>query len=242
DPDLRYQHASEVRADLRRVMREAESRQGVPIVGAQDSAMNLSRPVPVSEIPTASSWPSKILQQRQRKLGWKTVLPTAAVAAVLAVVILFSSPPAPPRVMASLQITNDGLPKRSLVTDGARLYFSEYVGGRSVLKQVSISGGDTAPLLTNLTSADIYDISPNRSELLVRSGEQGAEPESPLWILPLPAGSARRLGDILAHTASWTPDGHNIVYGKGSTLYICKADGSDSRKLLDLAGVAVLSQ
>ena len=237
NPDLRYQHASDIRADLRRLIRETESLQGADMLNPEDSQVGFPRPAVVTEPPSARSGLSKILPPKKKFLAGKLTLPIAALGIVFAVIMLLTSPPSPPRVIASVQITNDGFPKRSLVTDGDRLYFSEYIGGHSVLMQVSVSGGETAPLPNNLASADIYDISPSRSELLVRTGEQGAEPESPIWILPLPAGSPRRLGDILAHTASWTPDGRNIVYGNGSTLYICNPDGTDSRKLLNLAGV-----
>ena len=103
--------------------------------------------------------------------------------------------------------------------------------------QVSTSGGDTASLPNPLPSADIYDILPGRSELLLRTGEVGAEPESPLWVLPLPGGSPRRVGDIVAHAATWTPDGHHIIYGNGSTLYVCNVDGTESRKLVTVGGV-----
>ena len=77
---------------------------------------------------------------------------------------------------SSLQITNDGTSKRSLVTDGTRLYFSEYLSGHSVLRQVSTAGGETAPVPTSLASADIYDFYPGRSELLVKGVAEGPRP------------------------------------------------------------------
>ena len=236
DLDLRYQHASEIRADLRRLIRETESRQSAVIIGGEEHQSDLARPVEIGQPPSTWSGLSKVFHPTGRLRGWKLAL-SASVLGILVLAAFLRSPTSPPRVGASVQITHDGFPKRSLVTDGARLYFSEYVGGHSILMQVSAAGGETAPLPTSLASADIYDIAPNRSELLVRTGEQAAEPESPMWILPVPAGSPRRLGDILAHAASWTPDGRNIVYANGSTLYICNVDGTDSRKLLTLTGV-----
>jgi eukaryotic-like serine/threonine-protein kinase len=235
DAGLRYQHASEMRADLQRLTRETESRQSAIILDAEE--IKSDSPAQLSDLPSAWSGLSKIFQSKKTFFGWKLILPIAALAAVLAALLFFNSPPSPPRVMASVQVTNDGFPKRSLVTDGARLYFSEYIGGHSVLMQVSISGGETAPLPNSFASADIYDIAPNRSSLLVRTGEQGAEPEAPIWVLPLPAGSPRQLDDILAHAAAWTPDGHDIVYANGSALYLCKADGTDVHKLLVVGGV-----
>jgi len=139
-------------------------------------------------------------------------------------------------VTSSLQITNDGTSKRSLVTDGSRLYFSEYLSGHSVLRQVSTSGGETASVPISLASADIYDFYPGRSELLVKGVGEGSETESSVWVLPLPAGSLRAVGNILAHAATWAPDGQHIVYARNSSLYACAADGTDSRELITVPG------
>jgi Tol biopolymer transport system component len=140
-------------------------------------------------------------------------------------------------VLSSLQITNDGTSKRSLVTDGTRLYFSEYLSGHSVLRQVSTSGGETAPVPISLVSADIYDFYPGRSELLIKGVAEGSDTEWPVWILPLPAGTLRPVGSILAHGAAWAPDGQHIVYVRQSSLYVCNADGSDSKELVAVSGV-----
>jgi Tol biopolymer transport system component len=160
-----------------------------------------------------------------------------AVAALVAIVLLVRSPESVPVVISSLQITNDGTSKRSLVTDGTRLYFSEYLGGHSILRQVSTSGGETAPVPISLASADIYDFYPGRSELLVKGVAEGSETEWPVWVLPLPAGSLRQVGDILAHAATWAPDGQRIVYASKSSLYTCNADGTGSREVMTVEGI-----
>jgi serine/threonine protein kinase/Tol biopolymer transport system component len=234
DPAQRYASAADIRTDLQNLRRETESGRGFATGATAGpdskerirSALALAAATPAP----APSWP------RTKPFIWGAFI-IVAVLAILAAVRFFQSPQAPPRVVASVQVTNDGLPKRSLVSDGVRLYFSEYVGGHSVLMQVSTSGGDTASLPNPLPSADIYDILPGRSELLLRTGEVSAEPESPLWVLPLPGGSPRRVGDIVAHAATWTPDGHHIIYGNGSTLYVCNVDGTESRKLVTVGGV-----
>jgi Tol biopolymer transport system component len=88
-------------------------------------------------------------------------------------------------------------------------------------------------------SADIYDISPDRSSLLISSEAGGTQTEAPLWQLPIPAGSPRRVGNVLAHAATWTPNGESIVYGSGSDLYLIRPDGSQERKLITLPGAAM---
>ena len=167
---------------------------------------------------------------------WVT-LGLIAVAVLVAIFLFARSPQSPPAVFSSLQITNDGTSKRSLVTDGARLYFSEHLSGHSLLMQVSTSGGETAPVPTSLASADIYDFYPGRSELLVKGVAEGSQTEWPVWVLPVPAGSMRPVGGILAHAATWAPDGQHIVYARNSSLYSCNADGSDSRELVTVQGV-----
>jgi len=168
------------------------------------------------------------------------VLCAIAVAAVSVVLTLWlKSPATPARVVASLQLTRDALPKSSVVTDGARIYFSEEKGGQFLLQQVSAVGGESAPLETPLTGSDIYDISPDHSALLIASEVGGTQTETPLWQLPIPAGSPRRVGNVLAHAATWTPDGQYILYGNGFDLYVIRADGSQARKLATLPGAAM---
>jgi Tol biopolymer transport system component len=233
DPARRYASAAEMRTDLQNLRRATESGQA-PATG---SAV---KPAPDSKERIRSFFTTAAIPLKpQAKVSIAAKLAMAAcVAAALVVVILFMrSPESPPVVLSSLQITSDGISKRSLVTDGTRLYFSEYLSGHSVLRQVSASGGETASVPISLVSADIYDFYPGRSELLVKGVAEGSETEWPVWILPLPAGTLRPVGDILAHGATWAPDGQDIVYVRKSSLYVCNADGTDSRELVSVSGV-----
>src|SRR6185437_15735562 len=210
DPAQRYASAADMRTDLQNLRRETESGRGL-VTGSAPSPGPDSKERIRSALAMAATTPARApLLPRRKAVIWGGFI--VGVIAILAAVRFFQLPPSPPRVVASVQVTNDGLPKRSLVSDGVRLYFSEYVGGHSVLMQVSASGGDTVSLPNPLPSADIYDILPGRSELLLRTGEVGAEPESALWVLPVPGGSPRLVGAIVAHTATWTPDGRHIIY------------------------------
>jgi len=233
DPGDRYQSAAEMRADLQRLRREVESGQAL-------TAAPVARPVPDSKDRIRAMFATALTtaahQPKSSKAPWLAA-GLVALAAFVAVILFLRSPEPPPAVVSSLQITNDGTSKRSLVTDGTRLYFSEYVSGHSVLMQVSTAGGETAPLPISLASADVYEFFPGRSELLVKGVAEGSDTEWPVWILPLPAGSLRAVGNILAHAATWAPDGQHIVYARNSSLYECNVDGTDSHELIAISGV-----
>jgi Tol biopolymer transport system component len=140
-----------------------------------------------------------------------------------------------------VQLTNTGRQKTDhLATDGLRVYFSEAVAGHYVLHQVSAAGGEAVPVRTSAQNVLLWDISPNGSELLVDTQRsvpvlEGAE--VPLRIMPTLGGSARTLGNILTHDATWTPDGRKIVYTNGNDLFLASSDGSESRKLVTASGI-----
>jgi serine/threonine protein kinase/Tol biopolymer transport system component len=233
DAGLRYQTAAEMRGDLQRLRREMESGQllpaGSPVKNTPDSKERI-RALFATAAATAQPRP------RTSIATW-LLLGFFAAAALGAIVWFVRSQETAPAVISSLQITNDSASKRSMVTDGSRLYFSEHLSGHSVLMQVSTSGGETAPVPTSLASADVYDFHPGRSELLVRGMAGGSETEWPVWVLPVLGGSRQAVGDILAHAAAWAPDGQHIVYARKSSLYVCSADGSDSKELVTVPGV-----
>ena len=213
DRELRYQVASELRADLKRLKRDTDS--GLSAATASVAAVR---------------------EPSLHKGRWVALLAGAIAIAVLTLLYLFSRPLPAPRILRTVQITSDGRDKTGpLMTDGTRLYFPEDDGGRGVLAQVSITGGETVTIPTPFQYALPLDISPTGSELLIAS-TAGSETEYPLWILPALGGSPHRLGDVVAHGGAWSPDGQEIVYANGADLYLAKSDGTESRKLVTVGG------
>jgi serine/threonine protein kinase/Tol biopolymer transport system component len=208
DRDLRYRSAADLETDLKRLRRDTESGRSALVSG-------------VASPPAVSPTPA-----RPRTMKWIAIPVLLIVAAVLA--LWLRAPLPPPRILGSKQITSDGLPKVTLVTDGNRLYFTEATTVRENIAQVSATGGETAPIETPLNGPIVADVSSEQSELLLT---EGGPDNSFYWSMPMPAGSPRRLGDIEAHYAIWAPGG-NLLFSKGNDLYLASHDGSNPRKLL----------
>jgi Tol biopolymer transport system component/DNA-binding winged helix-turn-helix (wHTH) protein len=153
-------------------------------------------------------------------------------------------PPIPPRIR---QIIFSGrvLPGDPLfdlgatATDGSRLYFSEIEHGSIMLAQTLIADGETGtiPLPNNVVAPSVCAISPDGANLLLLD-RFTANAEQPLWIVPTIGGGGRRIPGILAHDATWMPDGQRILYANGNSLYIAQQHGIGIQKFATLPGSA----
>jgi serine/threonine protein kinase/Tol biopolymer transport system component len=243
DRNLRYQHAADLRSDLQRLKRDTDSshsisRSELPSEATGTSAAVFAQPASTSRQSVAAASVSVIAPAVKKSTGRLALFVSLSLIASAAIAWFFR-PFAPlPTLGNSTQITRDQSPKSALLTDGLRLFVGENVDQRSLVTQVSVQGGDTSPIQSPFPNTVEFAISPDRAELLVGSWLTGIETEIPLWILPLPSGAPRRLGNIKGHDASWSPDGSQIIYANGSDLYLATKDGSNSHKLISLSGPA----
>jgi serine/threonine protein kinase/Tol biopolymer transport system component len=207
------------------------------------SASDLAFALEALSDPTISSstaaYQIKLEERRHFRTGlWATALALIVAAAALAYFLL--QPERVPTVGNYTQITHDGQPKSLIGTDGSRLYLGIGQGNSASFAahgfaEMSVEGGDLRKV--SLPSPDMIpvDLSASGSDLLAIDG-QGAPPKGPLWSLPVLGGSPRRLGDVIAETAAWSPDGKMLAYTNLGDLFLANADGSGPHKILSAKG------
>ena len=135
---------------------------------------------------------------------------------------------ASPAVTSVTQVTRDGVSKTNLLSDGLNLYVTEWPAARHVVAKVSLPEASRSVISNAFPNVQAIDISPDRSKLLV-TPLKGADNE--FWTLPVNAGSPERLGDITGRDASWSADGKQLAFGKGSKLYIASGNGWSAREI-----------
>ena len=209
--------------------------EAMPAAGASAQAGGAAPDVAASPAPDASPPPAANPGAHRPRRPWVPVLAGAAALSLLAIRLL--QPARSPAVLRTVQLTHTGRadPHATILTDGARIYFHERSGGRFPLAQVSVEGGTPSPFPVPPDNLELLAISPNRSELMVKIAV-GNEEDAPLWIVPTVAGSPRRLGDVRAHSATWSRDGRSVVYGFGEALYGVNGDGTNPRQLAATPG------
>ena len=213
DREIRYQHAADLRTDLKRLRRDLDS----------------------GYVSTTSNGGA---QPAIRKRRWAIALAgIALLLAAIAITAILARPLPPPRILSATQITNDGRRKITYVTDGARLYYTTATTSDIFQSfQVSAKGGDSLPLPSYLQGMFLADLSPDKSELLLIKGGWLSSAPHPLWAALL-GGAPRRLGNLAGGLgAAWAPNGQRLVYVKERELDLAGSDGTPLCKLASVAG------
>ena len=174
----------------------------------------------------------------------------AAGALVVALLLSFMLRPLPtPQILGSTQLTFSGgvvalemhdVGLGRILTDGARIYFldaSDQSGNRLRVAYVSKAGGEAVLLDTSFEHPLPLALSPDGDRLLIRELSHSWS-EGPLWIIATHGGAPRRLGEVIAQDATWSPDGRSLVFARGQALFRAGSDGEDPRPLVQTPGQA----
>jgi len=205
-----------------------------------DAGETAAEPTNMSSPPRAASEPEITLASRLRFGSSPRRLVWVAAALILffvgAVTLRSLAFPPPIQFTGVTQLTSDGFPKEGLVTDGRSLYFGEHRNGGVVLAATSVAGGPLRIIPTPFLKSTPLDISSDRKELLVAVRE-GEEEERALWIVPIAGGPPRPVGNVHCQAAALSPNGREIAFAAGNTIYLTADEGKSVHPIENFATV-----
>jgi serine/threonine protein kinase len=205
DREDRYQTANELMVDLRRLLKKETERSQTRL--------------------------SAVQPKREKSMNW-IWLGAAALVCICAgswVALVGRGTPADSAPLSMEQLTFSSETKNpSIFTDGSRIYF---VSGHDPV-EMSIKGGATAPLRAAIGAMHILDVSPDGSEFLLLQNDLNDETQrGTIWTMPVLGGAAKRLGNITARGAGYSPDGKLIAFNEKESVYVCDPDGQNAKEV-----------
>jgi Tol biopolymer transport system component len=203
DREDRYQTAHELMVDFRRLMKKETERSQIGL-------------------------PAELAKQEKSR-KWIWIGAAAVVCAAAWVVLAGRGTPADSAPLPMEQLTFSSETKSPPVfTDGSRIYFLSEQNP----VEMSVKGGATAPLRAAIGTMSILDISPDGSEFLLLQSDLNDETQrGTIWTMPVLGGAAKRLGNITARGASYSPDGKRIALNGKESVYVCDSDGQNVKEI-----------
>ena len=233
DRELRYQHAADMRADLKRLKRETESRQGTPassgtVAAAHDTGSQTVTPQPglasssvsaVAPAPSSSAAVkvAEVPMARGRKL-WKILGPAAVVvvAAVVAGWLYFRSRPAAPLtekdtiVLADFDNSTgdpvfDGALKQALAVQLGQSPFLNILSDRKVAETLRLMGRPASERITRDVAGELCARTGSKAVLAGSISKLGNE-----YVVGIDAVGCRS-GDTLAKEQEGTASKEEVL-------------------------------
>ena len=257
DREFRYQHASELRADLKRLKRETES--GRTVTNSASASASVPAPSGSSasgfsssavSTPAAASSGSVLIAEAQRHKG--KLIGAAAVILVLLIGAAFgaykllnkNAPAIDTHNLSIRQLTEHGqvVGFATISADGRLVAYGRREGERSLrVKQVTTGSEVTVvPPQGGLFGSATF--TPDGNYLYYTHQDPANRNNINLYSVPALGGASRQIVSDVASTVAFSPDGKRMVYRRtiSSTgedqLLVANADGADENVIFRHAG------
>ena len=247
DRDLRYQHASEIQADLKRLRRETESGRISAETSPSTSMMAGNSASQVHKI-VSSSTPSsssalliaEVRRHRGALIGSAVLAMALIAAAGLGIYKLVhrSAPAFDARNLGIRPLTDHGEVTNfaAISPDGRLVAYGRREGERSLrVKQVATGSEVTVvPPQAGLFGLGAT-FTPDGNYLYYPHGDPANPNNINLYSVPSLGGTSRQVANDVAGAAAFSPDGKQIVYRRAlqqsgeDQILIANADGTDER-------------
>jgi len=250
DRDLRYQHASEMRADLKRLKRETES--GKSVVEATPVEMPAPQSHPVGQSSSSrvqASSGAVVIAEAQRHKGMLFAIAALVlllvVAAGFGIYKLFShnAPAIDTRNISIRQLTDHGqaVGFAAISADGKMIAYGRRQGERSLQVKQVLTGSEVTvvpPQSGFFGSGATF--TPDGNYLYYAHRDPANQNNTNLYIVPALGGASRQIVSDVASAATLSPDGKRMAYrrtiqDKGAEqLLIANADGTGEQLLTQI--------
>jgi serine/threonine protein kinase len=250
DPDLRYQHAADIRSDLKRLKRDSESGHqptqtslaAMPAGGADGSPARSSGATPLPGSGSHSAIASGAAAVAPVRNSGKLLAIGAAVVIVVAAAIFafrhFHSSGQPSFALGKITpVSHWRKPITSAILspDGHTIAFTSYVQGYSQVFVMLTSGGDPLQLTSDEGSKQLDDFSADGTQIFYERSLGASE----VWAIPTLGGTPSRL--LEGRNVFFYPDRKSFYYIDVSNLKLVRAsaDGSNATPVFDLKNLTM---
>src|SRR5450755_2025568 len=258
DRDLRYQHAADMRADLKRLKRETDSSHTAASrsddAGSSAAHSATAIPPPSSGIHVAASGSGSashgsssavIAAAKQHKLGMVggTLIALAVLAAAGFGVysMLHRTPTAPFQNFSIAQVTNSNKAVvTSISADGKYLLTVMDDNGRNSLWLRNVATGSDTQIVAPTNSIPNVAFSPDGNYVYFRKAENAINSDFSIYRTPILGGTPQKIAIDVDSIVAFSPDGARMAYFRANDpetgkmrLLSSKVDGSDEKVLFD---------
>ena len=242
DRDLRYQAASDIRTDLKRLRRDTDSGRISSTTGRTAQIQESATEPSSGSSATASAAVPVTAPSATHSAGKKFVIPAVIVVVVIAAAAFVayhfwgtSRAPSGPMKIAQISQWDKPIDFARLSPDGHTVAFSSPINGVNQVFVILTSGGQPLQLTSDNGAKIVDGFSPDGAQIYYGKSEERAEE----WAVPTLGGKPSRI--VSGTDMSPSPDGAFLFYTDSDqrTVFRAGKSGLDQEKIYSF-GVAAL--